>query len=236
LASWPELALVAISPTLFLLWFFYHQDRYKHVSRWLMIKVFLTGAFTVLLAIPIELIGGLFFPQNINWVYSALFFFVVVGPTEETMKYAAVKARAYYSPLFDEPMDGIIFGVSAALGFATVENMAYVLQNGLGTGIVRDFISVPGHAFFGAVMGFYLGQAKYLRKPNLGFVGLALAAMLHGTFDTVATITSNIADGLVGIAILAGFVWILYFKVVRPAISEAERESPYKNPPPPYPV
>ena len=49
-------------------------------------------------------------------------------------------------------MDGIVLGVSAALGFATIENIDYVLsaptpEAHILTGIIRAFLSVPGHAF-----------------------------------------------------------------------------------------
>ncbi len=50
------------------------------------------------------------------------------------------------------------------------------------TGVVRAILSVPGHAFWGAITGFYLGQAKYLKKPQLGDVGVSIAALLHGAF------------------------------------------------------
>jgi RsiW-degrading membrane proteinase PrsW (M82 family) len=58
---------------------------------------------------------------------------------------------------FDEPMDGIVYGVTASLGFATLENVLYVLNGGIGHAIMRAFTAVSGHALFGAVMGSYFG-------------------------------------------------------------------------------
>ncbi|MGQ9664052.1 MAG: PrsW family glutamic-type intramembrane protease [bacterium] len=57
---------------------------------------------------------------------------------------------------FDEVMDGIVHCVASSLGFATVENIIYVLDRGAGTGILRAFLSVSGYAFFGALMGYYI--------------------------------------------------------------------------------
>ena len=53
--------------------------------------------------------------------------------------------------MFNEPMDGLILGVAAALGFATVENIFYVRAGKILTALVRAIVSVPSHALFGAV-------------------------------------------------------------------------------------
>ncbi|MGQ9701154.1 MAG: PrsW family glutamic-type intramembrane protease [bacterium] len=54
---------------------------------------------------------------------------------------------------FDEVMDGIVYCVASSLGFATVENIIYVLDRGAGTGILRAFLSVSGYAFFWCIDG-----------------------------------------------------------------------------------
>ena len=235
MVSWPELLLIAVSPSIFLLWFFRHKDRFEHEPIRLMLKVFLLGAVWVIPASIVELFGqGLFQPDN-GLVEAALFFFLVVGPVEEFGKFFAVRFRAYNSRLFDNPFDGIVLGVSGALGFATIENIAYVFtappDAQVITGIIRAFLSVPGHAFWGAITGFYLGQAKYLDKPKLGLVGLGIAAFLHGTFDTTNSIITifagdSLALALFGIFILFGIVYLSYFGIVRREIKEAEHEPP----------
>ena len=60
---------------------------------------------------------------------------------------------------FDEPMDGIVYGVVASLGFATLENILFVFNGGMSVAVSRAFTAVPLHAFVGAIMGYYVGQA-----------------------------------------------------------------------------
>lgn len=40
---------------------------------------------------------------------------------------------------FDEPLDGIVYGVTASLGFATLENILYVVDGGFEVALVRAF-------------------------------------------------------------------------------------------------
>ena len=242
MVSWVELLLIAIAASVFFLWFFRHKDRYEPEPIWFMFKVFFLGALSIIPAVIVEVVADPIFQPASGLFEAVLFFFIIVGPIEEFGKFGAVRLRAYNSRGFDEPMDGIVLGVSAALGFATVENIVAVFsaptpESQLFTGILRAFVSVPGHAFWGAITGFYLGQAKYLKKPRLAFVGLGIAALLHGAFDSTASVFdvlagNSVSVALFGLLVLAGVVWVTYRKIVRPEISEAEGESPFKRPTP----
>ena len=224
----PGLLLVlAIAPTCFLLWHFYHADKYKQESKRLLVGTFVLGAFSVVPAFFIEILFKSPSPEA-GFVDVFIYFLLGVGLVEELMKFISVRIYAYRSKQFDEPMDGIVFGVAAALGFATVENILYVFQSssGIVTAILRAIVSVPSHAFYGAIIGFYLGEAKIRRLPFLALQGLVFAALLHGLFDTIATV---VPSGIIAIISLPALVWIIYFKVVKKEIAEAETESPYRT-------
>ena len=86
--------------------------------------------------------------------------------------------------------DGIVYGVFVSLGFAGVENVLYVLNAGFGTAVVRAIFSIPGHAMFGVVMGFYLSRAKWAEKYGQRHRMRAdlrrsffVPAVLHGLYD-----------------------------------------------------
>ena len=142
------------------------------------------------------------------------------------MKFAAVRAKAYDSPSFNEPMDGIIYGVTASLGFATVENIFYVMGFGaISTAIARAFLSVPSHAAFGGIMGYYLGLAKPFgtehnkkKERQLIITGLAIAIILHGIFDSIAFTTTGIT-GLIGLLTVALISWLILTHLIKKAIS-----------------
>jgi len=133
--------------------------------------------------------------------------FLIVAPIEECLKYVAVRKWIYKSLEFDEVMDGIVYTVSASLGFATAENIIYVLQLGIQAGILRAFLTVPGHALFGALMGYYIGKAKFNREKETYLIikGIILAIICHGLFDFLAmsrSIFSSLIIFLLGVLTL----------------------------------
>ncbi len=213
-----KLFVLAVAPAVFMMWQFHHADKYKAESSWLLIGTFVLGGLFTIVCVFVEpkppahaSIAGWFF-----------FFLVGVALFEELSKFIAVRVLAYRSKLFDETMDGVIFGIAAGLGFAAVENVFYVLQYGGSVALFRAFVSVPGHAFYGAIMGYYLARAKFDKKPWLGVLGLAIAMLLHAIFDTIAQ-----SAGLLALIVLPAFVWIVYFGVVKKEIAKCQSESLY---------
>jgi hypothetical protein len=116
-----------------------------------------------------------------------VFVSAVVAPVvEEGLKFCVVFFFVYKSVEFDEPMDGIVYAAAAGLGFATVENIFYVIEGGLPVAILRGFFSVPGHVIFSCIWGFALGIAKFRPEAERGriiFLGLAGAMIMHGLFN-----------------------------------------------------
>jgi protease PrsW len=220
------LIFLAVAPTIFLLWFFYNQDRYKHESKKLLLATFLIGALMILPALVLELLLKDLFPEGDTILGVFIYFLLEVALIEESLKLLAVRIYAYSSRMFNEPMDGLILGVAAALGFATVENIFYVVSSGILTGIVRAIVSVPSHALYGAIAGFYLGEAKFRKRPALALQGLVAVIFLHAIFDTVTSIFPSV----ISVVALVGFVLVLYYRVVKGEIREAEEESPFRPP------
>jgi len=218
---------LAIAPSAFLLWHFYNADKYKRESKRLLGGTFLLGALATIPAIIIETIIGVP-PTGAGVLVVFAYFLFGVGLVEELMKFLSIRIYAYRAREFDEPMDGIVFGVAAALGFATIENLLAVYRYGVAAAIIRAIVSVPGHAFWGAIVGFYLGEAKTRKRWLLALQGLAIAVFLHGLFDTLEETISN---PIIGFILLLALVWIVYFKVVKKEIAQAELESRYREPP-----
>jgi RsiW-degrading membrane proteinase PrsW (M82 family) len=219
---------LAIAPGIFWLWHFMHRDRLEPEPRGLVIKVFLWGAFA---GIPIALVEFLLFR-----LVSPLYLAPVV---EELGKFLVVYWWVYRCREFDEPMDGIVYGTAAALGFATLENIGYVVGaaahgNALALAIVRALFSVPMHALCGALWGYALGRAKFLRPaPGRAFIlgGLGLAMLLHGLFNFGAMVLSGSAWALVIPLVVMIVGWIM----VNRRISDAENRSPFRRLAPPAP-
>jgi hypothetical protein len=123
--------------------------------------------------------------------------FIFVAVTEEALKYWVIKRKAYNHPAFNEYFDGIVYAVVASLGFATFENILYVMDGGLYIGLIRAVLAVPAHALFGALMGYYIGLARFAKHPGeeklLLRKGILLAIIFHGLYDFLLFTLSPIA-------------------------------------------
>lgn len=215
------LLFVAVSPGLFLLWFFYHRDKYEREPKKLILKIFAFGALTVFPAIVFELIlERVVNSATAGVVKIFLDCFIVVAPIEEILKYFVVRNWAYNRPEFDEIMDGIVYTVAASLGFATLENIFYVMSNGLGVGVIRAFLAVPGHAFYGAIMGYFLGRAKLYRdrESRLITTGVLLAILFHGFYDFLLLTKTALAVLVIALLVVLAIM-------IRKQLKRAETQS-----------
>ena len=181
------LIAAAIAPAVAIIVFIYYKDKYEKEPLSLLIKCFLLGVLSVIPAIILESIGSVLgFGTSVDIVITLIHAFVVVALSEEFSKYIFLRYYAYKQKAFNEPFDGIICALMISMGFATTENIMYVLDNGMGNALSRAFTAVPMHACFAVLMGFYVGAAKFSFKKNKKkflLTGLAYATFLHGLYD-----------------------------------------------------
>ncbi|MGB9006037.1 MAG: PrsW family glutamic-type intramembrane protease [Candidatus Aminicenantales bacterium] len=210
------LLALAVAPGLALALYLYYRDIYEKEPSRKLIKAFLLGSLSVLVAAGIEMLLGKAGPLLEAFLY--------VGLTEELCKYFLFMAFFYPEPVINEPFDGIVYAGFISLGFATLENVYYVLDKGLAVGIVRMFVAVPAHAIFGITMGFFAGGAKFFARRKAGMLALALVVpvLLHGAYDFFLIVNIPILV-LFSIALVAlGIVFSL--KAIRIRV----KESPFK--------
>ena len=181
----PALFALAIAPGIAVILFVYFKDKYEKEPFSLLLKCFLLGTLTIIPPLFIETIfqgfgPGYAFSNSNIFVYA----FFVVGLSEEASKFLLLRIYPYRSKHFNEPFDGIVYSVVISMGFATAENIFYVLEGGAGVGLLRMFTAVPGHAAFAMLMGYYVGLSKF-RQHNFGFLfmGLLAATTAHGFYD-----------------------------------------------------
>jgi RsiW-degrading membrane proteinase PrsW (M82 family) len=224
--------LAAIAPCAFWLWMIYRWDKYKPEPRWLLIRVFFYG---MVIAVPVAFIESALYPgdiQNIPSVATAAYLsFGVVGVVEESAKFLVVRFGVYSSPHFEEPADGLVYSAAAALGFASLENIIYVLTFGWEVLLVRGLVSNIVHFLFSAAWGYPLALSK-LKMVNKSWVvvGLIVAIAAHGTFDFLLFTTSVFTFALIPLFIAMAVAWFLMLR-------HANRHSVYvehrMNPPKP---
>ncbi|MEO6168281.1 MAG: PrsW family glutamic-type intramembrane protease [Chitinophagales bacterium] len=178
------LLAMAIAPGLAIAIFIYWKDKYDKEPRKLMIISFILGMLSVIPAILLEDIGSSWIPPLSETMRTFFFTFVVVGGSEEFSKFFMLRVYPYRKREFNEPFDGITYAVMVSMGFATLENIMYVTQYGMGNALLRMFTAVPAHAAFGVIMGYYIGLAKFKNNSILlQLQGLLFAVTLHGAYD-----------------------------------------------------
>src|SRR5437764_4940874 len=116
------LLCLALAPAVFLLHYFYVRDKYQPEPLKLVVKIYFLSLFSVVPAVVLELSVGFL-------VLGALAAFLV-GFIEEGIKLLFSRWLVFRRPEFDEPYDGILFAVVVGLGFASAENLLYVIGSG----------------------------------------------------------------------------------------------------------
>ncbi|MEH7546125.1 MULTISPECIES: glutamic-type intramembrane protease PrsW [Bacillaceae] len=178
-----------IAPGLALLSYFYLKDEYEPEPVSFVFRTFLYG---VLLVFPIMFIQHVLETEHLL-KSDLLDAFFGSGILEEFFKWFILFYLIYQHVEFDEPFDGIVYGVSVSLGFATVENIFYLVANGIEHAMTRALLPVSSHALFGVIMGFYLGKAKFTKgnKAKWILLSLLLPILLHGSYDFILISLKN---------------------------------------------
>jgi len=239
--------LLSVVPALAVAGYIWRADATRREPLELLVVTFALGfLFAGFAAVLNSVFSGVFFDvaeANPGWVAlvaPALFYFLVVGPVEETVKWLAIRLYAFRDDRFDAVVDGAVYGAMAGLGFATIENTVYVLREVVAVtqsagaqpatevafqvAAVRTFAG-PGHVIYSAFAGYYLGLAKF-NSENAGPIvvkGLVVASLIHATYNTAVTNLGAVAEflGLAqGVAFLAFvvvydgvFLYVLYRKL-----------------------
>ncbi|MFA1610078.1 PrsW family intramembrane metalloprotease [Halobellus rubicundus] len=221
----PEIGfLTALSavPAIGLAAYVYSTDVTSSEPLSLLVATFLLGVLTANFAAVLNSLLRPYF-QVLGFLGTALFFYLVVGPVEESVKLLAVRLYAYTDDRFDAVLDGAVYGAMAGLGFAVIENALYITRQippgreldfglgliGIGGGITAvRALAGPGHVIYSAIAGYYLGLAKY-NPGNRGPIvvkGLLLAALVHATYNTTVGIGTGIISVLTGLSGLAPYL------------------------------
>jgi len=182
------LLAAAVAPSAALLYYFYTRDKYEKEPGRVLLKAFLIGGGLVIPVLFVEINVHVFDAPSSNLAVAGYTAFVVAGLVEEFFKFLFFFVYIWRNREFNEMYDGIVYAVFISLGFATVENLAYVLKTGFSTAIVRSFTAVPAHALFAVAMGYYLGIAKFAKpqyRNKYIMLGFITPVMLHGIYDFI---------------------------------------------------
>lgn len=193
--------LSAVLPVLLLLYFIYRKDKENPEPMGKLLLTFFVGCMSVVPAAFMEACIMPFAPSAeeapvLNGLFDG---FLVAGLSEELCKLLLLLWVIWRSRHFDEYFDGIVYAVYLSLGFACVENISYVLSSDdtMGTALMRGVLAVPAHFLFAVAMGYYLSLAKFDPSGRVGhlFKAFLYPMLLHGTYDALLMISSNLSAG-----------------------------------------
>jgi len=214
------LVIAAIIPAAALMIYVYKADKLEKEPRPLLWRLILQGIISTSLAVFTERLGGQLLSKFLlpnSLLYQIVFYFLVVGLSEEGFKYLLLKRRTWASPDFNCRFDGVVYAVFVSLGFALWENIDYVVMYGLKTAFIRALTAVPGHACFGVFMGAWYGLAKsHELHGNAEYsktsrrLALVCPVLLHGLYDLIATLDESEWS-----LVFIGFIAIMFLTAYR---------------------
>lgn len=228
-ASLPFL-ICYVTAGLFLYWV-YRSDKFEPEPFKLVIFTLGWGVFVGLLAAPLNTyVGGPLFAQLVG--IPALSGAVVEEPLKALAVYLLARHSKYGREL-NGPMDGIVYGFAAGMGFAAMENFTYFVQVSTQFGLEAGWVNLfqrtiafgMGHGIYTGLAGWWLGVAKARKgfvEPEDLLAALGVPMTMHGVWNTLCTILPPLLGALT-LAALIGLM--LYFiKVFRKVIKEAQRD------------
>ncbi len=208
-----NLLVLALAPVIIIAFYIYFRDKYEKEPIKILLFSLLAGALTTIPILFVETFLDKYSENFEDLTKAAYDAFVVAAFTEEFFKYLALFLLIWNNKNFNENFDGIVYAVFISLGFASVENVLYVVGDSTYTvGVMRAVTAVPAHALFGVAMGYHFSMARFV--PNVRSIQLALAflvpVILHGIYDFIL-----MADRPILLLLFVPYViflWILGFR------------------------
>ncbi len=207
--------ILAFIPSLFLVVYFYKKDSQKKEPPALILKTFLLGFAAVIPAVLAEIFLSPFFQGGTRLTDSLYKAFLIAAAVEEGIKLLVIRIFIYNRKEFDEVTDGIVYTITASLGFAFFENLFYSFGS-LSVLVIRGLSAVPLHAAASGIMGYFIGKSKFQGKGIL-MAGYLTAVIIHGLYDFFLFFGGVYSFLVIP---LLGFSGILLFMLYKKALAE----------------
>lgn len=215
-------SIAGFVPAFVWLYFWTEEDCHPEPPA-LLVSAFVSG----MLAIPVALLA------QIGWqiimkaitqsdVTTSLGILLGFAFVEELSKYLLVMLVIFWRKDFDEPVDAMVYLISASLGFAAFENVLYLLPEfaknfelGLLTGNLRFLGATLLHALSSGIVGFFIAHHFCSRGTGRAwgaFMGIGAATLLHTAFNILILTTEGASmTPIVILMVLSGLFLILAF-------------------------
>lgn len=202
---------------------FYLQEEIHPEPKKLIALTYVNGAAFAFIALVFQIFLKKFFDGYGIGSSSPAWLLSFAG-IEELMKFWAAYAAVHRSPEFDEPVDAMIYAVVAALGFATVENVAVLSGGPQYSFFLANIFPLITFRFVGAtllhtltsgIFGYYWARdIRAFRSPAFLGIGFLIASLIHAIFNFL--VVNYGPKGIVIIfLIIVGFFVLADFEKLR---------------------
>ncbi|MES3005386.1 MAG: PrsW family glutamic-type intramembrane protease [Patescibacteria group bacterium] len=185
-----------VLPALLWLWFWMHEEHEHHEPKHTISLTFVIGMCCVFIVYPFQSLFTKFF----GFPGDSFGTLVVWATCEELIKFLAAYVIAFRTEVFDEPIDAFIYLMTAALGFAAMENTLFLLTpllegntiESIMTGSLRFMGASLLHVVASGALSVFVAMAYYKRrliKELYLVVGLITAILLHALFNFLIMIS-----------------------------------------------
>lgn len=231
--------LGGVIPSLVWLWFWLKQDKHYPEPTGLIALSFFAGMAIVYFVLPLQklVVASIVPIMNVADLLAQKFSLIPASEQtikitlwafiEEFAKYTTVFLIAFKSRHFDEPIDAVVYLITAALGFAAMENALYILKdianketlemlvNGHMRFIGATIVHIVSSALVGIAIAFSFYAPRFIKFIAVA-TGILIASLLHayfnlsimesdGTLNTLI-VFSKFWAAIIGIIILLAFV------------------------------
>jgi RsiW-degrading membrane proteinase PrsW (M82 family) len=207
-----------IIPSLLWLWFWLKEDKKRNEPKGLLTICFIMGMTAVFFVLPIQkLIQSA--TSNLEWQI------ILWATAEELIKYFAVLVILFKTTYVDEPLDWPILMITAALGFAAMENMLFLLKptlflDQITLGFLRYLGSTLLHSVSSGIIGIFMGLAFFMsgfRAKLYLIIGILVSIALHSVFNffIMENSGSNFLKALAFLWVVTIIIMLLFEKLRR---------------------
>ncbi len=232
--EWIIALVLGISPALVWLFFFLQEDNHPE-PKGMIAMTFIAGGVSAFVALFLEAISEQFFKQSLVLTLPHLLNenvvpYLAFGLIEEGMKFLLVFLAVRKSVHFDEPVDAMVYMITGALGFATVENLFLVYSSGqgdmFGLMILRFIGATLLHALGSGIIGHYWARGiKFRLEAKFVFAGIIMASLFHAIFNILTLQFNDFLVYPIAFLALVGFFVLYDFEELK-KLDELEKPKP----------
>lgn len=215
LQIWIYALIGGILPASVWLLFWLREDVKRPEPLWRVIFTFLLGMLAVILVLPFQSKVDLWFPGM------GIMAFLLWAVFEEGFKFLAAYFGGIRSRDDNEPLDPLIYMITAALGFVAFENALFIrnplIQQDIATSVLTGNLRFIGasllHIVASAAIGIALSLNFYKstkRKIIVGAVAFAVAIFIHTAFNLFIVNQDNFGIFLTFGTVWAGITMLIY--------------------------